>query len=114
MSRFTEAMAGGNEALLEALGDDHAYWPAGVEVDAITVSVIWTDAGVMEQAGVHSGKEELALAEAQVPVSAVAVPKIRHDKIIHGGVQWVVAEVLESVGGMHRLRMMRSKPTVAR
>ncbi len=76
------------------------------------MSVIWTDVGVMEQPGVHGGREEIAVAEVQVAVSAVAAPKIRHDKIIHGGVPWVVDAVLESVGGMHRLRVEWVKPTV--
>lgn len=112
MSKFADQMGTGNAALQDVLGDSHSYWPAGVEEDAISISVIWTDTEGMEQAGLHSGKEEIRLAEAQVLVSDVAAPKLRHDKIIHGGVPWVVSQLIETVAGMHRLRMEWVKPTV--
>lgn len=112
VSRFADAMVGGNAGLVYELGDLHAYWPAGVEADAVDVWVIWTDLRRDEQAGMHGGKEEIAQAEAQVLVSEVASPKIRHDKVVHGGATWVVAALLETVGGMHRLTMEQVKATV--
>lgn len=105
-------MGVGNAALQDVLGDTHSYLPAGVEADAVSIPIIWTEAAGMEQAGLHSGKEEIRMAEAQVLVSDVAAPKLRHDKIIHGGVPWVVSQLLETVAGMHRLRVEWMKPTV--
>lgn len=108
-------MAAGNAALLHETGDVHAYWPAGVEADAIEIDVIWTGQRTFEQPAMREGKEQVEQAEAQVwanETNGVASPKILHDKIVHGGVVWTVVGVLETVGGMHRLQMERVKRTV--
>lgn len=111
MSLFSDAMETGNAALLYQTGDLHAYWPAGIEADAVSIPVIWTDLQSAEHS-TQRGKEEIAQAEAQVKVSDIAAPKVRHDRIIHGTAHYVVDSILETVGGMHRLLVELTTPTV--
>ena len=109
MSRFTDAFQIGGEALLYSNGETVDYWPAGVEDDAIEITAIWTGLTSGDRDD-GRGRSEYAEAEVQIwadDTRGVAEPAVRLDKIIKGGAEWRVMNIIETVAGMHRLSVER-------
>lgn len=110
MSLFSESMEMGNEALLAATGDPAEYWPGGDEEEARDINVIWTGLERGGRADLRAGESKVSRVEAQVWADddrGIADPELELDVIVFGSVRWVVMEVIETVAGMHRLRMER-------
>lgn len=111
MSKFTDAMAIANAALLDAAGDSIEYWPAGEEADAITIDAIFTGqmASVVDR---ERGKGEVHRGELQIWADAtrgVETPDLLNDLAVIDDVNWRVVEIIETVAGMHRLVVEKSK-----
>lgn len=109
MSRFDEQMAIGGAGLMDQLGDVIEYWPAGVEDDAVEIVAVFTgqtareeDAGRFRDKG-HRG-ELMVWADAEI---GVAAPNLKSDIAVVNGMSWRVMEILETVGGLHRLQVER-------
>jgi hypothetical protein len=109
MSRFNEQMAIGGAGLMDQLGDVIEYWPGGDEDSAVEIVAVFTgqtsreeDAGRFRDGG-HKG-ELMVWADAEI---GVAAPNLKSDIAVVNGASWRVMEILETVGGMHRLQVER-------
>lgn len=105
MSRFSESMSFGNEALMDNNGDGIEYWPAGDEDEAIEIDAIWTELTTQEL-GDDRRQTQTGRAECQIFADddrGVASVTLKADVIVKDGGRWVVMEILETVAGMHRL-----------
>ncbi len=114
-SRFTDAMSQANEALLYATGEPVEYWPGGIEDDAIDIDAIWTGLSSIEREDSNERMVEFARAEVQIWADAtrgVETLQLKLDRVVHGGLNWVVTEELEAVTGMHRFIAERQKRAV--
>lgn len=114
-SRFTDAMSMGNEALLYETGESVEYWPGGIEDDAIDIDAIWTGLSSIEREDGSGRMIEFARAEVQIwadDTRGVATLQLKLDRVVHGGLNWVVCEELEAVTGMHRFIAERQKRAV--
>lgn len=107
MSKFTAAMESANDSLLDQLGDTVEYWPGGVEADGRDIDAIWTDGTTLEHDDPkRPGASGVAVAEVQVwsdDTRGVAEPNLKSDALVRAGRVWRVVQVIETVGGMHRL-----------
>jgi hypothetical protein len=115
MSRFTDAMSAGNEALLYAAGEPIEYWPEGDEEAAIDIDAIWTGLSSIEREDSSERMVEIARAEVQIwadGTRGVETLQLKLDCVVHNGTRWVVVEALEAVTGMHRFIAERQKRAV--
>lgn len=114
MSKFSDAMQVAGAGLMDRLADAIAYWPAGVEDDEIEIVGIFTgqvareaDSGRMRDGG-HRGELQVWADDA----NGVAAPAILSDIAVIDGANWRVIEILETVGGIHRLLVERVERNV--
>lgn len=109
MSKFTDAMGVGGASLMDQLADTVEYWPGGDEESAVEIVAVFTgqaareDDGGRFRDGGHQG-ELLVWADADLGVVA---PNLKSDIAVVNGAEWRVMEILETVGGMHRLMVER-------
>lgn len=102
MSRFSDAMTIGGEAIMLSLANPYKYWPAGVEDDAIDIDAIMTPGASREEKS-ERGMTQVSRGELQVWVADVPVPNLKADIVVVGGAPWRVVEIMETTGSIHRL-----------
>jgi hypothetical protein len=98
----------GSPGLLHQLADVVAYWPLGVEDDALSIVGVMEVMGRETVRGQYDDEAEAARAELLIyadDTKGVASPALEEDVVVVDGVSWLVVSVVNTTAGVHRLAL---------